>query len=118
MSKVLIVDDNADDRHLMSSRLTVAGHEVFCVEDGKYAIDGIKKNNPDVIVLDIFMPLQEGAETLIEIRKHFPDLPVVIVSGDGAFYLPIMKELGANGVALKSSTFDELTLVVDSCLTS
>jgi CheY-like chemotaxis protein len=116
MSKILIVDDSADDRQLMAARLKDAGHDTQCVEDGKFALDGIKTYNPDLVVLDIFMPLQEGAETLLEIRKNHPQLPVVIVSGDGAFYLPIMKELGANGVALKSSTFDELTLVVGSCL--
>ncbi len=116
MAKILIVDDNADDRQLMSSRLASAGHEAHCVEDGKFALEGIKRFEPDLMVLDIFMPQQEGAETLLEVRNKYPTLPVVIVSGDGAFYLPIMKELGASGVALKSATFDELTLIVESCL--
>ncbi|HSG60810.1 MAG TPA: response regulator [Pseudomonadales bacterium] len=116
MTKILIVDDNPDDRQLMASRLGNAGYETHCVEDGKFALEGIADFNPDLVVLDIFMPQQEGAETLLEVRNKYPKIPVVIVSGDGAFYLPIMKELGANGVALKSATFDELTLVVDSCL--
>jgi CheY-like chemotaxis protein len=116
MTKILIVDDNPDDRQLMAGRLTSAGYETHCVDDGKFALKGIFDFNPDLVVLDIFMPQQEGAETLLELRSKHPTLPVVIVSGDGAFYLPIMKELGANGVALKSATFDELTLVVDSCL--
>lgn len=116
MTKILIVDDNPDDRQLMANRLSSAGYDVNCVDDGKYALKGIADFNPDLVVLDIFMPQQEGAETLLEVRSKHPSLPVVIVSGDGAFYLPIMKELGANGVALKSATFDELTLVVNGCL--
>lgn len=116
MAKILIVDDNPDDRQLMSARLVSAGYETHCVDDGKFALKGIESFQPDLMVLDIFMPQQEGAETLLEVRNKYPDLPVVIVSGDGAFYLPIMKELGANGVALKSATYDELTLIVDSCL--
>jgi len=116
MKKILIVYDSKDDTDLMISRLTAQGYEVANVEDGKFALSGIDLHKPDLVVLDIFMPQQEGAETLMQIKNNHPDLPVVTVSGDGAFYLPIMKELGAEGVVLKSATFDELALVIDSIL--
>ena len=116
MKKILIVDDSQDDTELMRSSLSASGFDVVSVEDGKFALSGIERHNPDLVVLDIFMPHQEGAETLIQIKKAHPELPVITVSGDGAFYLPIMKELGADGVVLKSSTYDELASVVTTFL--
>lgn len=114
MKKILIIDDSQDDTMLMKNRLSSQGYDVVSVEDGRFALSAIETHKPDLVVLDIFMPQQEGAETLIQVKKTHPELKVVTVSGDGAFYLPIMKELGADSVVLKSSTFDELALVVDS----
>jgi CheY-like chemotaxis protein len=117
MKKILLVDDNPNDIELMLNRLKENGYAIEFTDDGLYALSAIEMHQPDLVVLDIYMPQQEGAQTLIEIKKKYPSLKVVIMSCDGVFYLPIMKQIGADECVMKSATFDELASVVDELLT-
>ena len=86
--KVLVVDDSATVRKLISSKLEKAGHNVVCAVDG---IDGLAKmaeNAPDIVFLDIAMPQMDGYEVCKRIRanpaaKH---IPVVMISGKDGFF--------------------------------
>lgn len=80
--RVLVVDDSAVIRMLLSdllasdSGIVVAG----TAADGKQALAAIAKLKPDLVTLDIEMPVMDGLETLLEIRKLYPRLPVIMVS--------------------------------------
>jgi two-component system alkaline phosphatase synthesis response regulator PhoP len=75
--KILIVDDDPDILELISYNLTKEGYETFVAYDGKEAISTAKKIKPDLIILDIMMPIMDGVEachilrTMPEFKKTF-----------------------------------------------
>ena len=80
--RILVVDDSVVIRQMISqilaedSELTVAG----VAGDGKIALAKIQHSMPDLVTLDVEMPVMDGLETLAEIRKLYPKLPVVMFS--------------------------------------
>lgn len=108
MQKILIVDDSKTDRDLMAIRLRECGYHVEHVSDGKYAVQAVKSFQPDLVVLDVYMPEKEGTETLLALKALFPSLPIVGVSGEGKFFLPMLEKLGADDVVEKTVDFDSL----------
>ena len=67
--KILIVDDEPDVLEFLGYNLTKEGYEVFKAENGKVGIEVAKKENPDVILLDIMMPEMDGIETCRSLRE-------------------------------------------------
>ena len=80
--RVLVVDDSVVIRRLVSDILAgdPALDVVGVAANGKIALERIPQVNPDVVTLDIEMPIMDGIETLAEIRKQFKDLPVIMFS--------------------------------------
>lgn len=82
--RVLIVDDNATNRHLLEKQLGVWGMRVVSAESGYEALGMLSVEKPfDVAVLDIFMPRMDGVQLSNEIRKHYPKLPQIVLSSSG-----------------------------------
>ena len=81
----LVVDDNANERSLMTALLELSGYSVVVVEDGQAALDYLEQSfqAPDFVLLDMNMPRKNGAETISEIRRNpdFKGLKVFAVSG-------------------------------------
>ncbi len=71
--KILVVDDEGDILELLKYNLTKEGYEVKTASDGKSGVDIAKTFNPDLILLDIMMPKQDGVETCRQLRD-MPDL--------------------------------------------
>jgi CheY-like chemotaxis protein len=67
--KILIADDNASDRLLLSKIISKQGHEVIQAENGKLAIDCYVKYSPDIILMDVIMPEMDGKEAAKEIKQ-------------------------------------------------
>lgn len=108
MAHVLIIDDDENDRLLLGARLQSLGHSYDELEHGRYAIQTIAAGTYNAVALDLLMPEAEGAETLQNIHRHYPELPVVVMSGLGKEYLPMMSHLGAFAVVEKSSDFSKV----------
>ena len=86
--KILVVDDSATVRKLISGKLEKSGHEVICAADGIDALEKIKEFVPDLILLDIMMPQLDGYQVCKLIRGNAAtkDVPVVMISGKDGFF--------------------------------
>ena len=79
-AKILLADDNAAIRNLVSEILTDAGFNVVTAEDGQDALDKIYKENPDLLILDYEMPHKNGFEVVQDVRSHtgYLQTPIII----------------------------------------
>jgi CheY-like chemotaxis protein len=82
MSKILIAEDNAVNRELLRELLEMRGHTVAEACDGEEALRMIEQTQPDLLLLDIGMPLLDGFGVMRKIREnpYFASLPVVAVT--------------------------------------
>lgn len=101
MSKVLLIDDDAELRAALAESLREAGFEVVEASDGARGLNIQRENPADVVVSDIFMPEQEGIETMFKLRSTYPALRIIAISGGFAKggrynYLPGAKDIGAD----------------------
>ncbi len=85
---ILVVDDSATVRKLISGKLEKGGHEVFCAEDGVQALELLQHLKPDLILLDIAMPRMDGYQVCKQIRatSSIKDVPVIMISGKDGFF--------------------------------
>ena len=79
--KIMLVDD--EERFLLTTKklLSKKGYEVFTASSGAEALENLKKQNIHVVILDVKMPGMDGMETLKEIKKHFPLVEVIMLTG-------------------------------------
>ena len=70
MSKILIVEDNEMNRDMLSRRLERKGFEVVMAEDGKKGVDMSKSENPDLILMDLSLPIMDGWEASSRINSE------------------------------------------------
>ncbi|MBO7238429.1 MAG: response regulator [Elusimicrobiaceae bacterium] len=79
-AKILLADDSAAIRNLVSEILTDAGFTVITAEDGQDALDKIYKQNPDLLILDYEMPHKTGFEVVQDVRSHpgYLHTPIII----------------------------------------
>jgi CheY-like chemotaxis protein len=92
---VLVVDDDPGMRRLISTVLEGAGFEVHEAEDGLAALAILGGLLPDAIISDLSMPRMSGYELVPVIRRRFPHIPVVVLSGSVGPDV-VLPEIGAN----------------------
>jgi len=82
MKKVLIIEDNENNLYMMRFILTKLGHEVLEARDGASGIDLAKKNRPDLILMDIQLPVLDGYSATRQIREDdtLKDVPIIAVT--------------------------------------
>lgn len=102
-ARVLVVEDDADLRGILQETLKGAGYYVAALDDGRGALDAIRAQRPDVLVLDVVMAGVDGLQVLAEVRALGQPLPVLLITGlasmthliDGAdAFLPKPFDLG------------------------
>jgi CheY-like chemotaxis protein len=83
MAKIMIVDDDADARESLAILFQNAGHEVYCVPNGREALSLVLTQLPDVVLLDLLMPEMDGPSFLEVVRSYLriQSLPVVVLTG-------------------------------------
>jgi CheY-like chemotaxis protein len=120
MSAILVIDDDASVRQVVSEMLRLAGHEVTIAENGRIAIERLGERSFDLVITDLIMPEQEGIETIAEIRKRDADVPIVAISGGGRLgpgdYLETARYLGADATLAKPFGRQELLATIDKLL--
>ncbi len=101
---ILVVDDSATVRKLISSKLEKSGHNVVCAEDGVEALERLEEGLPDLVLLDISMPRMDGYEVCKQIRTNpaARDLPVIMISGKDGFFDKVRGRMaGSTGYVTK-----------------
>ena len=80
--RILLVDDDPIIRQVGEDLLKSEGYEVLCAEDGFDALVALKRSLPDIIISDLRMPNMNGFEFLSVVRRRFPTVPVIVISGE------------------------------------
>ena len=80
--RVLVVDDEAANRELISEILVSEGYDVVTAQDGLDALNQLAEPLPDVIISDLRMPRMSGFEFLAVVRRKYPDVPLIAISGE------------------------------------
>ena len=100
MARIMIVDDEKTIRELLRRLLESKGFEVSDAENGKKALELFRRNPVDLVITDILMPVQDGFQTINDLRIEFPDVKIIAMSGGGAHdstaYLEKAQGYGAN----------------------
>jgi CheY-like chemotaxis protein len=123
MANILVIEDHDEIRHLVKEMLTRVGHNVKEAPNGAVALQMLDENPADLIITDIFMPEKEGVETIREVKKRFPGIRILAMSGgvgvmDSSYALRLAKGLGADRTLPKPITRSQLLAEVDSLLNS
>lgn len=115
--RILVIDDERPVRNMFRSVLQQLGHDVIEAEDGDRAAQLIQCEQPALVLLDLHMPKTDGIATLDAIRASDPNIPVVIVTGDGDWErVRVAMEHGASEYVTKPLDLQELELCVRSNL--
>lgn len=101
--KILVVDDEIDFSELMKTRLEASNYDVIVANNGKDALEMVRKESPDAVLLDIMMPEIDGLTVLKEIRAKDPILPVFIITAfSNEERVKIASKFNASGFIVKS----------------
>jgi two-component system nitrogen regulation response regulator NtrX len=114
---VLIVDDEASIIESLEGILSDDGFEVSHAFNGYEALKKIEAESPDIVLLDIWMPGIDGIETLKEIKKQFPNLPVVMITGHGTIESAVdATKSGAFDFLEKPLSIDRVIVTINNAL--
>ncbi len=83
MPRILVIDDEQGVRELLRDVLERAGYEVMDAPNGHAGIALHQQHPADLIVTDMIMPEQEGIETILQLRREFPSVKILAMSGGG-----------------------------------
>ncbi len=117
MERILVVDDDNDLRTVLRDVLKEEGFDTAEAEDGVSGVKLFKKDQPDAVLLDLNMPQMDGIDTMREIRRIGPDVPVIILTGYGD--IPTAVDAVKNGVydfLIKPPEFDRLIFTLRKAL--
>ena len=115
--KALLVDDETDFRQLMAFWMKSKGYEVVEASNGEDAVTLARSESPDIIFLDLNMPVMDGTEALTKIREFNKAVPVIIISA----YVEDRKakeamSAGISGVFYKGKDFQEGLALLEAAL--
>ena len=100
MARILFIDDDPPTLDLFGQILKGAGHEVIMARDGVTGIALYRKNPTDLIITDIMMPVKDGMEVISELKRDFPQVKIIAISGSDReerreFFFDVSRILGA-----------------------
>ena len=81
MARIVVIDDDRSCRETVRRALVLDGHEVELAAEGEEGMRLCRAHPPDLVITDLFMPGKEGMETIQALRREFPDVGIIAVSG-------------------------------------
>jgi DNA-binding response OmpR family regulator len=116
--QLLLVDDEEDFLAMMKARLRGRGIAAWTAADGPAAIELLASHAVDVVVLDVKMPEMDGIEVLKHIRRHHPQVQVIMLSGHGSVESAVEGlKLGAFDYLVKPCSLSDLLHKVEEAFT-
>jgi CheY-like chemotaxis protein len=117
--RVLIIDDEKDICESLEAQFAEEGFVVDLAYNGQEGLEKLHAQKPDVIILDIFMPVMDGVTFLHQMRDEEEErggrtVPVIVMTG--CYLEGLMKELPVTAVAAKPVFFEELLKKVNQCI--
>jgi CheY-like chemotaxis protein len=120
VARILLIEDDANVRLALKQALQRAGHEVAEARDGRDGVERYSAQPADLVVTDLVMPNQEGIETIEQLRRLTPSLPIVAISGGGRTgnrdVLALAAKVGASRTMAKPFRPRELVQVIAGLL--
>ena len=120
MARILIIDDESQIRSMLRLMLERVGYEVMEAADGMEGIRQYRDNPADLIITDLIMPNKDGIGMIIDLKKEFPQVKIIAMSGGGVNrpegYLDGAKKLGATRTLTKPIDRDEMLTAVKETL--
>ena len=114
---ILVVDDEKDIRIALSGILEDEGYQVVTAASGIEALDKIREEMPDLVLLDIWMPGMDGLKTLEEVKSLLPHITVIMISGHGTIETAVRAtKLGAFDFIEKPLSLDKVLIAVSNAL--
>lgn len=100
MARILFIDDDAHTGEIFKAILEEAGHQVVVAQDGVQGLALYRKNPTDLIITDILMPVKDGMAVINELKRDFPDVKIIAISGSDEderrqFFFDVSRILGA-----------------------
>ena len=115
-NKVLVIDDDKHISELISLYLKKEGYEVFEAYDGSEGVSKFYETNPDIVILDIMMPVMDGYDVCKEIRKT-STVPIIMLTAKGETFDKVLGlEIGADDYMIKPFEPKELIARVKAAL--
>lgn len=120
MANIIVIEDEAAIRRLVVRILARNQHEVREASNGRDGVALHREQQADLVITDLFMPEQDGIETIQQIRDFAPDTPIIAMSGGGSRgntdSLEDAELFGADAVLMKPFSPDELDRAVAGIL--
>jgi CheY-like chemotaxis protein len=119
MATILLIDDDELLRGALVQSLVNGGHKVIEAADGRQGCELARSLSVDLVLTDLVMPVQEGVETILTLRRERPRLPVIAMSGgvtNSKLYLDIAGKIGAKRMLPKPFTPKTLLSLVEQVL--
>lgn len=106
--KIVVIDDDRLVRDTLLNYLDDGEFDAVGAADGQKGLELVAEHDPEVVVTDILMPNKEGMETISELKKAYPDIRIIAMSGQSwsgfTSYLDMASRLGADAVLAKPFT--------------
>jgi two-component system response regulator VicR len=121
MARILIADDDSGSLKLLDFRLKSVGHETILAADGGKALELATKEDPDLILLDVMMPVMDGFQVLrkLKAREETKNIPVIMLTSKAQEKDVVSgREGGATDYVTKPFSFAELNARVNRALAS
>jgi DNA-binding response OmpR family regulator len=120
MARILIIDDDAEFLKMFRQMLERAGHDVIDAPNGEAGLKLFRQDRTQLVITDIFMPEKEGIETILELKREFPTVKIIAISGGGRkeeySYLDSVKDLGADRSFTKPFERQEMLETIEELL--
>ena len=118
MARILVIDDDPDTRAMLEQILKSAGYEDILAADGREGVERYRTSPADLVITDMYMPIQDGSETIRELRSCFPEVAVIAMSGrtDTGAMLSIAQHVSGVEILQKPFLTDELIAAVARAL--
>jgi DNA-binding NarL/FixJ family response regulator len=112
--RAVVIDDATDIRELLSLVLTRSGMDVVGeAGDGRAGVDVVRAERPDVVLLDLSMPVMDGVEALPLIRELVPDAQIIVLSAFAGAVTEQVLDSGADGYLPKGTPLRQIVAYVE-----